>query len=44
VEHNFAAIQRIRPENTCRAYLQAFNLALEARRSSKRIVTAPEIS
>lgn len=44
VENNFAAIQRIRPENTCRAYLQAFNLALKARRSPKRILTVPEIS
>lgn len=35
--HNFYAIQRRRPEVTCRAYLQAFNLALEARRSPKRI-------
>lgn len=37
VEHNFAAIQRNRPEETCRAYLQAFNLALELCRSSKRL-------
>jgi glycosyltransferase involved in cell wall biosynthesis len=44
MEHNFAAIQRYRPEDTCRAYLQAFNLALAARRSPKRIVTAPEMS
>lgn len=37
VEHNFAAIQRHRPEEICRAYLQAFNLALELRRSPKRL-------
>jgi hypothetical protein len=43
VEHNFAAIQRNRPEATCRAYLQAFNLALENRRSPKRIaIPAPD--
>jgi glycosyltransferase involved in cell wall biosynthesis len=34
---NFQAIQRRRPEVTCRAYLQAFNLALEARCSQKRL-------
>lgn len=37
VEHNLAAIQRNRPEETCRAYLQAFNLAFESRRSPNRI-------
>jgi glycosyltransferase involved in cell wall biosynthesis len=37
VQHNFHSIQRRRPEVTCRAYLQAFNLALAARRSPKRI-------
>jgi glycosyltransferase involved in cell wall biosynthesis len=37
VEHNFAAVLRNRPEETCRAYLQAFNLALESRSSPKRI-------
>jgi len=37
VEHNFNVIQRAHPEQTCRAYLQAFNLALESRRSSKRL-------
>jgi glycosyltransferase involved in cell wall biosynthesis len=37
IQHNFSAIQRNRPEETCRAYLQAFNIALEARRSPKRI-------
>jgi glycosyltransferase involved in cell wall biosynthesis len=35
-ERNYAAIQRRRPEATCLAYLQAFNLALEAHRCSKR--------
>jgi glycosyltransferase involved in cell wall biosynthesis len=35
--HNFLAIQRRRPEVTCRSYLQAFNLALEARCSQKRL-------
>lgn len=37
VEHNFGAIRRNQPEETCRAYLQAFNLALESQRSPKRI-------
>lgn len=42
VEHNFQAVLRRRPEVTCHAYLQAFNLALAARRSSKRIeISAP---
>jgi glycosyltransferase involved in cell wall biosynthesis len=35
--NNLQAIQRRRPEVTCRAYLQAFNLALEARCSQKRL-------
>ena len=35
--HNFRAIQRTRPTETCRKYLQAFNRALEKRRSPKRI-------
>ncbi len=34
---NLAALQRHRPQDTCRAYLRAFNLALEAQRSPKRI-------
>jgi glycosyltransferase involved in cell wall biosynthesis len=38
VDSNFAAIQNYRPEDTCRDYLHAFNLALEARRSPKRLV------
>jgi glycosyltransferase involved in cell wall biosynthesis len=36
-EHNFNAIQRTRPHETCRKYIQAFNRALEKRLSSKRI-------
>jgi len=35
--HNFGAIQRTRPGETCRKYIQAFNRALEKRRSPKRI-------
>jgi len=35
--HNFNAIQRTRPYETCRKYLQAFNRALEKRHSPKRI-------
>jgi len=38
--HNFNSIQNIRPEKTCRKYIQVFNRALEKRQSSKRI-TAP---
>ena len=37
VEHNFAAIRRNRPEDICRAYLCAFNVALETRSSPKRL-------
>lgn len=37
VEHNFAIIQRNRPEDICHAYLRAFNTALETRSSPKRI-------
>jgi glycosyltransferase involved in cell wall biosynthesis len=36
-EHNFAAMRRFQPEDTCQAYLQAFNMALESRLSPKRI-------
>ena len=36
--HNFSAIQYVRPEEICRLYLQAFNMALETRHSSKRLV------
>jgi glycosyltransferase involved in cell wall biosynthesis len=36
-QHNFTAIQRARPEETCKRYIKAFNLALEKRRSPKRI-------
>lgn len=35
--HNFRAIQRTRPNETCRKYIQAFNRALEKRFSAKRI-------
>lgn len=35
--HNFHAMQRSRPQETCRKYIQAFNRALEKRRSPKRI-------
>jgi len=38
--HNFNTIQHTRPHETCRKYIQAFNRALEKRRSPKRI-TAP---
>jgi len=37
VEHNFAAMQRNRPEDICHAYLRAFNAALETRSSPKRL-------
>ena len=37
--HNFNSIQHTRPEKTCRKYIQAFNRALEKRRSPKRIAT-----
>jgi hypothetical protein len=37
--HNFNSIQHARPEKTCRKYIQAFNRALEKRRSPKRIAT-----
>ena len=39
IQHNFLAIQHHSPEETCRAYLQAFNIALETRRSPKRLAT-----
>jgi hypothetical protein len=34
---NLASLQNYRPQDTCRAYLSAFDLALEVRRSPKRI-------
>ena len=37
MQTNLTAARRHRPQDTCRAYLRAFNLALEAQRSSKRI-------
>lgn len=42
-QHNFAAIKRNRPEETCRAYLQAFNLALESRLSPKRFAIPSQV-
>jgi glycosyltransferase involved in cell wall biosynthesis len=40
-QHNFAAIQNIRPEETCARYIRAFNLALATHQVAKRI-PAPE--
>ena len=37
IENNLVATRSHRPQDTCLAYLRAFNLALAARRSSKRI-------
>ena len=37
--HNFHVIQRTRPHETCRKYIQAFNRALEKRLSPKRIAS-----
>jgi glycosyltransferase involved in cell wall biosynthesis len=37
VQHNFKAIQYLRPKATCRRYIKAFNSALEKRQSTKRI-------
>ena len=36
-QHNFHAIQGLRPKVTCHRYIQAFNRALEKRQSTKRI-------
>jgi glycosyltransferase involved in cell wall biosynthesis len=36
-QHNFNAIQQLRPKATCYRYIQAFNRALEKRQSTKRI-------
>jgi glycosyltransferase involved in cell wall biosynthesis len=36
-QHNFKAIQSLRPKATCYRYIQAFNRALEKRQSTKRI-------
>ena len=36
-QHNFDAIQHLRPKVTCRRYVEAFNRALEKRQSTKRI-------
>jgi glycosyltransferase involved in cell wall biosynthesis len=38
IQNNLVAARRHRPQNTCRAYLRAFNLALEAQSSPKRIL------
>ncbi len=38
VQHNFAAMQRTRPQDICHAYLRAFNMALDKRRSPKRLI------
>jgi glycosyltransferase involved in cell wall biosynthesis len=38
IARNFAAIQNYRPEDICRDYLNAFNLAFEMRRSPKRLI------
>lgn len=38
--HNFKAIQRTRPHETCGKYIQAFNRALEKRLSPKRIAVS----
>jgi glycosyltransferase involved in cell wall biosynthesis len=37
IDHNFNAIQKLTPSETCKHYIQAFNHALERRRSKKRI-------
>lgn len=39
-QHNVNAMQRNRPDETCRKYVQAFNRALEKRRSPKRIASS----
>ncbi|HEX6035985.1 MAG TPA: glycosyltransferase family 4 protein [Anaerolineales bacterium] len=36
-QHNFHAIQHLRPKATCHRYVQVFNRALEKRQSTKRI-------
>ena len=36
-QHNFKAIQNLRPRATCYRYIKAFNHALEKRQSNKRI-------
>ncbi len=35
--HNYKSIQHTRPEETCRKYIQVFNIALEKRQHTKRI-------
>jgi glycosyltransferase involved in cell wall biosynthesis len=36
-QHNFGAVQYLRPQKTCYRYIQAFNRILEKRQSTKRI-------
>jgi len=36
-QHNFNAIQHLKPKATCHRYIRVFNRALEKRRSTKRI-------
>ena len=43
VARNIAAIQRTRPEETCQAYLRAFNLSLETRGSPKRLFIPSQV-
>lgn len=42
IDYNFRAIQKLTPDETCRHYIQAFNRALEKRRSKKRIHISQE--
>jgi glycosyltransferase involved in cell wall biosynthesis len=44
VDHNYAAIQATRPEETARLYIQAFNQALAMRRKPERIPLPAGIS
>ncbi|MCX6081548.1 MAG: glycosyltransferase [Chloroflexi bacterium] len=43
VDNNFKVIQNYRPEDICRSYLHAFNLALETHRSPKRLVIPTQL-
>ncbi len=43
VMHNLAVVQRKRPEETCRAFLNAFNIALASHSSPKRIAIPSSI-
>lgn len=42
IEYNLEAIQKLTPSETCKYYIQAFNRALEKRRSKKRINVSRE--